>query len=127
MQEDKSIAKRCRLCQRFYYPIRKDQKYCPNCRSKKSYYKKVKKHRRQCKKCGKKFVAKRKDQIFCSSDCRNSYHYVYIEKTKVCPWCKKEFSTSNKRKYCSHSCYLAAKLKRDHIYYMGTKHTGENK
>jgi len=122
MQENRITPRRCKLCQKFYYPIRKDQKYCPRCRKKKNYYKKVEHQEATCKKCGSQFIAKRSDQVFCSTECRMTYHFPKQIKNRICRRCGKPFQTpTSRQRYCSYECYALEKRKRDKEYYMEHK------
>jgi predicted nucleic acid-binding Zn ribbon protein len=64
----------------------------------------------KCPHCGKKFEPKRKDQIYCSSKCRNlaykkrKYRKEHLQ-VKECPVCGSKFATVSKRQiYCSVKC-----------------------
>ena len=64
-----------------------------------------------CKICGSQFVKYRPYQKYCSDDCRyeaTSQEYTYKIKPSrmvVCPICKREFITNNKKKrFCSILC-----------------------
>lgn len=114
-------AKRCRLCQKFFYPIRQDQKYCPRCGKQKAYYIPKLPIIKTCLYCKKEFKTSKKIQKFCSMQCKNNYHRSYIKKERVCKYCGKKFITTNKNQYCSREHYLLAKAKRDSEYYMRKK------
>lgn len=73
---------------------------------------------RYCKQCGKKFNPERKDNIFCSIQCRKEYHNIlqfernrnvfraYTLKGKICKQCGKpiEGDRQGKKVFCSEEC-----------------------
>ncbi len=77
-----------------------------------------------CKNCGikiKSIKGKRK-KVFCSDKCRMAWWNSHIKEVNkkayysvVCKCCSKEFIAygNNKRVYCSHSCYINDKAKKD--------------
>ena len=76
----------------------------------------------QCENCGCEIQqnAKRKHKRFCCDKCRNTWwnsHLNLVKRTKVydfiCPHCGKAFQVygDNRRKYCSHTCYIAGRFK----------------
>jgi len=71
-----------------------------------------------CKCCGISVIQNpgRKQKMFCSDRCRNKWWNEHLDQVDrranyeyVCPNCKKPFTAygNSKRKYCSHSCYIA--------------------
>jgi endogenous inhibitor of DNA gyrase (YacG/DUF329 family) len=71
-----------------------------------------------CKECGKELnqVSGKKPLKFCSNQCRVKWwnsHPEMVNKKAIysyrCPYCGKTFTAygNSKRKYCSHSCYIA--------------------
>jgi endogenous inhibitor of DNA gyrase (YacG/DUF329 family) len=74
-----------------------------------------------CKQCGNEIVhiTKSKKKIFCSYPCRMEWwkaHPEFVMQKAVysflCPQCNNEFSSygNNKRKFCSHACYIASRF-----------------
>lgn len=72
----------------------------------------------RCRQCG-EVLEGRKGQKFCSEDCRREWwkdHPELVERKAfypaVCSYCGKEFESygNNKRKYCCHACYIAARF-----------------
>lgn len=71
-------------------------------------------NKRICPHCGKKFLPKRKNQLFCCSDHRKIYwntHQELVNRKTIyhvkCLCCGKEFDTyDNRTKYCSKECYV---------------------
>jgi hypothetical protein len=109
--------KRCKKCQKFFYGVRSDQKYCsPICAyaSAKSYYKPAEKKTLACAECGKEFTWERSTQRYCSDACRLKANYTGIEKNKVCLYCGKGFvTTRDKTLYCCKEHAHEAKLAKD--------------
>jgi len=73
--------------------------------------------RKDCKNCGTRFQPKRKNQQYCSDDCRVTYykeHYGSKSVDKVCPNCGDTFSTTmpKKQTYCKPECRVEAQRKR---------------
>lgn len=75
-----------------------------------------------CKQCGKKlqFVKGKKKMKFCSKECRTKWWNSHLDEVNrkaiynyTCAGCGKAFTAygNNKRKYCSHSCYINARFK----------------
>ena len=75
-----------------------------------------------CQNCGKVLVQKpgTKQRKFCSPECRTAWWNTHPEAvqqkaiyTYSCQQCGKDFTAygNSKRKYCSHSCYIAARFK----------------
>lgn len=71
-----------------------------------------------CRECGKHLVQTEgtKRRVFCSKECRVKWWKEHPEQLNrkavyqfTCPHCGKPFSAygNSKRKYCSHSCYIA--------------------
>ncbi len=71
-----------------------------------------------CKQCGKDLIQKpnQKTILFCRKECRQTWwntHPEMVNKKAIysylCPHCNKTFTAygNSKRKYCSHSCYIA--------------------
>ena len=74
---------------------------------------------RICKNCGAPMSIKfkGKEKLFCSDRCRIAWHrnqsgYINTRYSLVCEHCGKLFeSCGNKnQRYCSHSCYIAARF-----------------
>lgn len=74
-----------------------------------------------CRECGKPINQneKTKRRIFCCKSCREKWWAKHPEMVKrravynfICPTCKKKFTAygNNKRKYCSHGCYVLARF-----------------
>lgn len=74
-----------------------------------------------CRECGKPLVQidGMKRRVFCSKDCRVKWWKEHPEQLNrkavyqfTCPHCGKPFSAygNSKRKYCSHTCYIAARF-----------------
>lgn len=74
-----------------------------------------------CRNCGAALprAHKRKQRKFCSDFCRYAWwntHPEMIDRrafySAVCVYCGKEFQSygNQKRKYCSHACYIAARF-----------------
>lgn len=60
---------------------------------------------KECPICGKRFKAKRRDAIYCSSYCKNKKRYMNKE-PRICQWCGKEFIPRHgHQKYCDKECY----------------------
>lgn len=54
----------------------------------------------KCLKCGDQFVAKRKNSMFCSAECKKAYRYK-----KICIECGREFeAVGQKTRFCSYVC-----------------------
>lgn len=77
--------------------------------------------RQTCRQCGQPLVQepKRAERKFCSEACRRKWwkeHTHLVNKqafyTLTCAYCGKEFQSygNQKRKYCSHPCYIAARF-----------------
>lgn len=77
-----------------------------------------------CKNCGKKISYDKpsKTKLFCSDLCRHNWwgrHLDEINKKAFydveCLYCHKKFKSygNNKRKYCSHSCYIKMRFKNE--------------
>lgn len=71
-----------------------------------------------CECCGAEVIQNpgRKLKRFCSDRCRNKWWNEHLDQVDrranyeyVCPHCNKPFTVygNSKRKYCSHSCYIA--------------------
>ncbi|MEY8390446.1 RNA polymerase subunit sigma-70 [Lachnospiraceae bacterium] len=76
-----------------------------------------------CRQCGQPLVEspKRKGRKFCSEACRRAWwkeHAELIDRkafySLFCAECGKEFLSygNQKRKYCSHACYIKARFKK---------------
>lgn len=74
-----------------------------------------------CRNCGAPLerAHKKKQRKFCSDSCRHTWwnaHPELIDRRAfypaVCTYCGKEFQSygNQKRKYCSHACYIAARF-----------------
>lgn len=71
---------------------------------------------KKCKMCKKEFKSNAHNIKYCSNTCRkqarkqiNKKYYNKHrrkEKTRLCRWCKKEFTTTSSTKYCSKKCKL---------------------
>ena len=83
---------------------------------------KVTKEITHCENCGREIrhIAKKKKKRFCCDKCRNAWWNSHLGQVKrktvyhyTCPQCGKEFHIygDNRRKYCSHYCYIAARFK----------------
>lgn len=77
-----------------------------------------------CKECGKqiKAIGGRKPRKFCSDACRTRWwnsHLDSVDRKAIyhftCANCGKPFSAygNRSRKYCSHTCYIAARFKEE--------------
>lgn len=75
-----------------------------------------------CDNCGKAIhqIAKQKRKRFCCDKCRNAWWNRHLDQVKrqavydfKCPHCGKEFHIygDKRRKYCSHTCYIADRFK----------------
>ncbi len=71
-----------------------------------------------CENCGREIrqIAKQKKKRFCCDKCRNEWWNKNLDKVQrktvyefKCPHCGKTFTIygDNRRKYCSHACYIA--------------------
>jgi len=111
--------KRCTVCERLYWPIKSDQKYCNKCRGEVSYHKRKPLRWVPCKTCKKMFKTYRSIQKFCSDQCRYEFHAKKIKKNKNCLYCGRAFTVTNKsQQYCRLQHYIKAKRKRDHENYL---------
>lgn len=83
---------------------------------------KVTKEITRCENCGEEIrqIAKQKRKRFCCDKCRNAWWNSHLGQVKrktvyhfICPQCGKEFHIygDNRRKYCSHDCYITARFK----------------
>lgn len=72
---------------------------------------------RTCKneECKAIFIPRVANQVFCCNECRDAFYFAFphkyyeIKKTKlkVCPECKKEFLSNNRKKvYCTAECQI---------------------
>lgn len=72
----------------------------------------------QCENCGRSIqqISKQKKKRFCCDACRNKWWNSHLDQVKrkttydfICPHCGKVFHVygDNRRKYCSHECYIA--------------------
>ncbi len=79
-----------------------------------------------CKQCGKliKIVPKQKPRMFCSDACRTAWwnsHQDCVNRKAVydytCAHCGRAFTAygNQKRKYCSHSCYIADRFGEERV------------
>ena len=72
---------------------------------------------RSCPECKTDFKLIDTTQIFCSEECRikhqNKIKAIPAGKMKVCPNCKRTFTTLNKRKFCSVTCQTYFKNKKN--------------
>lgn len=120
--------KRCAICQKFFWPIKSDQKYCTKCSGTRKYYKPKPTTKKKCPVCKRIFKTRRIVQKFCSPLCRYTYHQVIgTRHKKKCPECNRHFNTGRSFQiYCNHRCYLMAKARRDHANYIGRKGNGTN-
>ena len=98
--------KECKICGKTFVPIVSNQLRCSLC---KGYQKKEKVfHKEKCIKCGKEFETYLYNKKFCSSDCRNKYHYDPVRAEKKCSYCGRMFLTAKKKQlFCSDLCRIA--------------------
>ncbi len=112
----------CVVCGKLYWPIKSDQKYCSLCRLGVSYYRPKPKRTILCKGCGKEFSTHRKVQKFHSTECKSNFHFRKVKIKRICRYCKKSFTTTDKRRYyCCLKHYIIAKHERDQEYYEEAK------
>ena len=110
--------KLCKNCQKLFWPIKSDQKYCFKCRDTIKYYKPKPLIKKKCAQCDKEFKTSRAAQRFHSTECRYAFHSKKVVKYKKCLYCNKQFATTNNtRQYCKLEHYIMAKHKRDKEYY----------
>jgi len=109
------VLKKCNICGHIFSALTNRVKYCSEiCAKHKKYYKQKPILKKICKKCEKIFYTRRSDKIFCSSKCKNKYHYIRTDDIKTCKECHKLFPTGKKYQiYCTKICYLKAKNKRN--------------
>ena len=113
---------RCSMCQRFFWPIKSNQKYCSVCKKKKKYYVQKPLVQKKCPNCNKPFKTRRQVQVYCSTSCKSKFHYDGKKEAMVCERCGNIFYTAKSfQVYCSHNCYLTAKSERDHQNYLRRK------
>lgn len=72
--------------------------------------------KKTCKVCKKEFTTKAHNIKYCTNSCRKQArkqinkkyydHHRKKQKTKVCKWCKQEFSTTSSTRYCSKKCKI---------------------
>ena len=107
--------KRCKVCQKFFSPIRSDQVFCGDkCRKKYKYYNTLPKINKTCNQCGIKFITSNPHKVFCSDLCRQKYHSKIKEAKEIkCAYCGRILVTSNSRKKYHSECYYKAKLERE--------------
>jgi hypothetical protein len=99
---------------KIYETDAKNAKLCPRCRGGRRYYVPTERVKKSCKNCHKEFETGRADKIFCSAECRRTYHDTSVLKDKICFWCKKPFRTTKElQEYCCKEHYRLAKNKRD--------------
>lgn len=120
--------------QREYYwkHLEDRRKYQREYKRKKKAHQEMRKARK-CKLCGKEFLAKRYNQIYCSSECREearlereSRRYQETRKPRKCEWCGREFLPKHGScKYCSSEC--RKKAKNEHDRYWQNRHRPELK
>ena len=70
-----------------------------------------------CRQCGSmlEYTPGRKKKQFCSDACRMHWWHDHREMSKTargakCAACGREFITDRAQKYCSHTCYIAARF-----------------
>ena len=84
-----------------------------------------------CRQCGQSLAKapKRKERKFCSEACRRAWwkaHPELVDRkafyTLACAECGKEFLSygNQKRKYCSHACYIKARFQKGGCHDEGT-------
>ena len=73
-----------------------------------------------CRQCGEPLeqTVHRKTRKFCSDSCRLAWWHTHRDhgrnaKRRVCPACRKEFTTDRRQAYCSHACYIRARFGRE--------------
>lgn len=75
-----------------------------------------------CRECGKALtqVDGQKRRVFCCRECREKWWHAHPERLNKkavyafqCAGCGKQFTAygNNRRKYCSHECYIKARFK----------------
>ncbi len=103
------VPKNCVSCgAEFIFKGPQNAKYCENCRTSKSYRKTFDKSHSQICPCGN--LTGKKNQQYCSTECRHLYGNYPKPKTKsaICIGCGEEFtkpaSYPSKMKYCSNKC-----------------------
>lgn len=75
-----------------------------------------------CENCGRAIqqIARQKKKRFCCDKCRNEWWNGHLDMVKrkaiynyTCPHCGREFHVygDQRRKYCSHACYIATRFK----------------
>ncbi len=116
--------KRCEKCQKFYAPIREDQRFCcTECHNAFRYIPLKKYRTKTCLNCGIKFRTNIKTQKFHTDKCREEYHKLekkyYVRK---CGFCGKKLTTTDSRTRYHKECKYPAKLQREHDRYMRRKH-----
>lgn len=79
----------------------------------------MKEYNKICPECKKSFKAKRKDKIYCSTNCRVNAHRRDQEIVKKCKGCKQYFIYTRRsphKHYCSDKCKnLKTKANRDKV------------
>ena len=75
-----------------------------------------------CKQCGALLTQTvySRERQFCSDKCRLQWWHRHRDRSKnaierVCPECRRVFSTDRKQKYCSHECYIRSRFGRKRI------------
>ena len=113
---------RCKKCQKFFIPIRSDQRLCSDkCRTTYKYYTRKPVLHKVCKHCKSKFTTRLEFQDFCCDKCRTSHHRSLLNReilTRRCKNCGNVFETTDSRQiYCDRNCRYEAKLIRENKRY----------
>ena len=104
INECKKLMKKCKICGelKLISKFRKNRNQCKTCVNSKAKLK----HSLVCLECGKEFTSKRKEQKFCSIECKNNHN----SKEVLCDCCKKLIKVENNRikrsnhHFCSKEC-----------------------
>lgn len=106
--------KKCKGCGISFLPTSPKHKYCLKCRVNKQYYHVKGPTEHICLNCGEKFMSRQPYAKWCTIRCRNEAHGTHIITASTCPQCGHEFTrTTIKQIYCSNTCRLIVKAKRD--------------
>ena len=108
------MIRTCPICRKTFDALTNKEKYCSKkCSRYKKYYKPKPMLRKICKECKKIFFTRRSIKIFCSTKCKDAYHYTGTRYKKVCRECHKLFTTGKTYQfYCSKKCYRIKKNER---------------
>lgn len=120
----KMIHRRCKVCQKFFIPLRTTQIMCSDkCRAKYKYYRRKPVLHKLCKQCGKELRTRLKFQLFCCDKCKLKYHTELLNRQvhyRECKYCGATFTTTDTRQiYCGKECRYSAKLIRENKRYKG--------